>query len=75
MQNINRREAKIAMEAALSERVYRGASQEELKGAKDFIASLINLTEIDKPESFPVKKLVTLGQPMPLPEQSDETAK
>ena len=58
-QNVNNRWFNLALEYAL---LSHNSTAEEMKGAKDFINTLLNLAETDRNEVFPVKKLEVLGQ-------------
>jgi anaerobic ribonucleoside-triphosphate reductase len=61
-QNVNNRWFNLALEYAL---LSHNSTAEEMKGARDFINTLINLAEIDKTVTgnMPVITLNVLGQP------------
>jgi hypothetical protein len=53
---------KLAFTAALAELACRGASSDEIKGARAFVDVLLNLPDTQKLERIPIKSLEVLGR-------------
>lgn len=67
---------KLAFSAAMAELACRGASSDEIKGARAFVDVLLNLPDTQKLERLPIKSLEVLGrETIPEPPKAKEEKK